>query len=45
MVDVFHQEDGKLLILGAPGSGKTTLLLQLAQDLIDDAQKADRIFD
>jgi len=37
IIDVFHQE-GKLLILGSPGSGKTTLLLQLAQDLIANAE-------
>jgi hypothetical protein len=41
IVDVFHRENGKLLILGAPGSGKTTLLLQLAQDLIANAQADD----
>jgi hypothetical protein len=34
---VFHDVDGKLLILGAPGSGKTVLLLQLAQTLLNEA--------
>lgn len=30
---------GALLILGAPGGGKTTLLLELARDLLDDAER------
>ena len=33
------QQMGQLLILGAPGSGKTTLLLELAQELLDCAEK------
>ncbi len=36
---VFDQQIGQLLILGAPGSGKTTLLLELAQELLDRAEK------
>ncbi|MEM9152534.1 MAG: hypothetical protein AAGB19_19045 [Cyanobacteria bacterium P01_F01_bin.3] len=38
---IFQQEmiRGKLLILGQPGSGKTTTLLDLAQDLIERAQR------
>jgi len=31
-------ENGALLILGAPGTGKTTLLLELAQQLLDRAE-------
>ncbi|MFN6461515.1 MAG: NACHT domain-containing protein [Nostoc sp. DedVER02] len=38
IVDIFSQEEGKLLILGTPGSGKTTLLLQLAKELIATAE-------
>ncbi|WP_199344656.1 MULTISPECIES: NACHT domain-containing protein [Nostoc] len=38
IVDIFNQEDGKLLILGTPGSGKTTLLLKLAKELIMGAE-------
>jgi eukaryotic-like serine/threonine-protein kinase len=34
---VFHDVQGKLLILGAPGSGKTVLLLQLAEALLHEA--------
>jgi hypothetical protein len=34
---VFAKAGGVLLILGAPGSGKTTALLELARDLLDQA--------
>ncbi len=39
IIDIFQREDinGKLLILGQPGSGKTTTLLELARDLIAQA--------
>ncbi|MBE2223102.1 MAG: NACHT domain-containing protein [Anaerolineae bacterium] len=36
---VFEEHGRSLLILGAPGSGKTITLLQLAKDLIQDAQE------
>lgn len=36
---VFDQLDGQMLILGEPGSGKTTTLLQLARELLNDAEK------
>ncbi|MGK7899224.1 MAG: NACHT domain-containing protein [Xenococcus sp. (in: cyanobacteria)] len=41
ITDIYDREDikGRLLILGAPGSGKTTTLLQLAQVLINRAEK------
>ena len=35
---IFNELGGGLLILGAPGSGKTTAILQLARDLIEDAE-------
>src|SRR5262249_40819479 len=35
---VFDEQLKQLLILGAPGAGKTTLLLELAQDLLNDAE-------
>lgn len=38
IIDVFHQGAGKLLILGSAGSGKTTTLLELAGELITDAE-------
>jgi NADH:ubiquinone oxidoreductase subunit len=34
---IFDEQAGALLILGAPGTGKTTYLLELAQDLLDRA--------
>src|SRR5215831_395921 len=37
--EVFDELRGSLLILGAPGSGKTTLLLELARDLLDQAEQ------
>ena len=36
---VFDDHGGALLILGAPGTGKTTLLLELAQELLDRAER------
>jgi len=41
IVNVFHQMGRELLILGAPGSGKTMSLLELARDLIVQAQMDD----
>ncbi len=42
MIEVFRRRDvsGRLLILGHPGAGKTTTLLELAQELLEEAQKA-----
>lgn len=40
---IFEEMNRALLILGAPGSGKTITLLQLAQDLIAQAE-ADKTF-
>jgi energy-coupling factor transporter ATP-binding protein EcfA2 len=39
IADVFDEEGGSLLILGAPGSGKTTSLLGLARTLIARAER------
>jgi len=39
IITVFDEALGELLILGEPGSGKTTLLLELAQNLLDRAEK------
>jgi predicted NACHT family NTPase len=36
---VFDDLGGALLILGAPGAGKTTLLLELADELLDRAER------
>jgi DNA polymerase III delta prime subunit len=36
---IFDEQAGALLILGAPGTGKTTFLLELAQDLLDRADR------
>jgi DNA polymerase III delta prime subunit len=36
---IFDEQAGALLILGAPGTGKTTLLLELARDLLLRAEK------
>jgi hypothetical protein len=41
IADVFKDAGGELLILGAPGSGKTTTLLELARDLILQAEQDD----
>jgi hypothetical protein len=38
IIDIFDQNKGRLLVLGAPGAGKTTTLLQLAKELIARAQ-------
>lgn len=38
---VYKATGKQLLILGEPGSGKTTLLLELASDLLEDAEKND----
>jgi len=38
LAQVFDQTGGELLILGEPGAGKTTLLLELARDLLKQAQ-------
>ena len=40
LIDVFQQVGQRLLILGKPGSGKTTLLLELAEQLLIQAQDA-----
>ena len=41
IIEVFQESDiaGRLLILGNPGAGKTTLVLELARDLITNAQQ------
>ena len=39
--EVYDEQVGQLLILGAAGTGKTTALLELAQALLDRAQKDD----
>jgi NACHT domain len=41
LIDVFDRVDRRLLILGKPGAGKTTLLLELAEQLLEDAQQSD----
>jgi serine/threonine protein kinase len=38
ILDIFHQMNGKLLILGEPGGGKTTMMLELARDLLQQAE-------
>jgi len=42
VIDVFQRMGNELLILGAPGSGKTITLLELARDLIAQAQTDDK---
>jgi hypothetical protein len=42
IAEVYDQQAGKLLILGAPGAGKTTTLLQLARELIGRADRDTR---
>jgi len=39
IIEVFDEQVGELLILGAPGAGKTTLLLELARVLLDRADE------
>jgi phospholipase C len=39
IADLFDDHGSALLILGAPGTGKTTLLLELAQQLLDRAER------
>jgi len=39
ILELFDEQGGRLLILGVPGGGKTTLLLDLAQQLIQRAQR------
>src|SRR5436189_229962 len=41
IIDVFEKANGFLLILGEPGSGKTTLLLELADQLLENAEEDD----
>lgn len=38
MIELFDENLGELLILGAPGSGKTTMLLDLCRDLLRQAE-------
>ncbi|WP_126552490.1 NACHT domain-containing protein [Dictyobacter kobayashii] len=38
IMQVYHDADGELLILGEPGAGKTTLLLDLLRELIKRAE-------
>lgn len=39
IASIFDKMAGELLILGQPGSGKTTMLLQLARDLVEQAEQ------
>lgn len=41
ILDIFEQMNGKLLILGEPGGGKTTMLLELARELLNQADYDD----
>ncbi|HLZ63802.1 MAG TPA: NACHT domain-containing protein, partial [Ktedonosporobacter sp.] len=41
ITQVYNDAHGELLILGEPGAGKTTLLLELARDLLDQAESDD----
>jgi hypothetical protein len=36
---IFQESGQNLLILGAPGSGKTFMMLELARDLLDEAER------
>ncbi len=38
VASIFSEQNGQLLILGAPGAGKTTLLLELTEDLLEAAE-------
>jgi len=38
LLNLFDQQNDRLLILGAPGSGKTTALLELTRDLLTRAE-------
>ncbi|GAB4211739.1 MAG: hypothetical protein OHK0022_46630 [Roseiflexaceae bacterium] len=38
LLELFDQQQGQLLVLGAPGAGKTTLIVELAQALTARAQ-------
>lgn len=40
LIDVFDRADLRLLILGKPGAGKTTLMLELAEQLLEEAQQS-----
>ena len=39
IISVYRQETERLLIMGAKGSGKSTLLLELAETLLDEAER------
>jgi transcriptional regulator with XRE-family HTH domain len=39
IMDVYERSERELLILGAPGAGKSTMLLQLAQKLVQRAER------
>lgn len=43
VLDVYRQEQEKLLLLGEPGSGKTILLLEIAEALLKDAEKDQKL--
>jgi DNA polymerase III delta prime subunit len=38
---IFQESSQNLLILGAPGSGKTFTMLELARDLLDEAERSE----
>lgn len=40
---VYDEANGELLILGEPGCGKTTLLLELTRDLLNRAERDERL--
>lgn len=39
MFEIFERTSGRLLILGQPGSGKTTTMLELAAELVEQANR------
>jgi DNA polymerase III delta prime subunit len=39
IIEVYHQEQEELLLLGEPGSGKTTLILEIAEALLREAER------